>query len=734
MANWWDAAPLADTKSPAAVVPATPAAAPSAGSSWWEAAPLANEGGRTAPEIIPGKDGAPTRVVMDMSKSKPDKGVLDAGARGVASGLTANFSDEIRGLVEAGGANPDDPASVYKLIGGALKYWGGDTKAKETYDTTVKRERDLTKTAEEQHPVASIAGNIAGAVALPVGAAANAATLGGRMVAGAGVGAALGGAAGAGEGIGAADTASRAAMGVGVGGVVGAAAPAVLAGVASAGRGISRAVEPLTNAARGFRDPDGEAARRVTASIARDYRAGDPGLTGAEFRASQAAGQPTTVIDLGGETTRALARSSANTSPEGRGVLTRAIDDRFEGQSGRLEGWFNQTFHYPNAHSQQQAIDQLERTVNNAGYQRAYRIGDRDIMTPELERLLGAPAVADAMRSAVERGQNRAIVQGMGAFNPRVTVENGVVRFNRGANGAPAYPNIQLWDYTYRELRDAAQQAFRAGRNEEGGAMSSLAQTLRGELDTAVPAFGQARGVAANFFRAENALEAGQNFVAQNFGNREARAAIAQMRPLERQLFQDGFVSRYVEQIRNSPDRRNVLNQIANSPAAREKINIALGPQRATELETFLRVETAMDAARGAVQGNSTTVRQLMEGGLAGGVGYGAATGDWNPQSLFTAAFVGGVARGVASRANQTIDQRVARRVADMLVSPDPGVLQRGMTLVARNPRYLEALRNADNSLARVAGEQSGGVPAIQAGGVSRAEDQQPGIPRPPGQ
>jgi hypothetical protein len=666
---------------------------------------------------------------MDMS-GKPDRGALDAGARGVAQGFTANFSDEIRGLVEASGANPNDPASLGKLISGALKYWGGDAEAKKAYETAVTRERDLNKTAEEQHPVASIAGNVAGAVALPLGAAGQAATLPGRMAAGAGVGTVLGGAAGAGEGIGAADTASRAAMGAGVGGIVGAAAPAALAGVAAAGRGIARATEPLRNAYRGFRDPEGEAARRVTASIARDYRNADPGLSGAEFRAARAEGQPVTVIDLGGETTRALARSSANTSPEGRGVLNRAIDDRFEGQSGRLEGWFNQTFHYPNAHSQQQAIDQLERTVNRTGYERAYRLGDRDIMTPELDRLLGAPAVADAMRSAVERGQNRAIVQGMGAFNPRATVENGVVRFNRGANGAPAYPNLQLWDYTYRELRDAAQRAFRSGSNEEGGAMQSLAQALRNELDTAIPAYGQARGVAASFFRAENALEAGQNFVAQNFGNREARAAIAQMRPLERQLFQDGFVSRYVEQIRNSPDRRNVLNQINNSPAAREKIEIALGPQRSAELETFLRVETAMDAARGAVQGNSTTTRQLIEAGLAGGVGYGTATGDWNPQNVFTAAFVGGLARGAASRANQSIDQRVARRVADMLVSPDPRVLQRGMTLVARQPRYLDALRNADNSLARVVGEQSGSVPAIQGMGVSRAEDQ-PNIPGP---
>ena len=50
-----------------------------------------------------------------------DKGALDAGARGVAKGATANFYDELRGLVEASGASPHDPASVYNLGKGAYK-------------------------------------------------------------------------------------------------------------------------------------------------------------------------------------------------------------------------------------------------------------------------------------------------------------------------------------------------------------------------------------------------------------------------------------------------------------------------------------------------------------------------------------------------------------------------------------------------------------------------------------
>jgi hypothetical protein len=714
MANWWDDAPLAKTTSQPK-------------SDWFKDAPLAPgasvEGGRLNS--------------VSVNKPAPSMSMPDALARGAAQGASFNFYDELKAAGAAGGAGEGEPGvggfkreGLDQVIMGLAKYWFGDKDAESKYNEVVGKERAYTKKVEEERPGSYLAGNIAGAVAAPAGAV-NAAARGARMAQGAVAGAVTGGLSGAGDGEGVADRAARAGSGAVVGGAVGAVIPPIVEGATALVRaGASR----IGNAVRGVVNADDEAARRVALGLERDTNI-DPNavnrLTPQEFVTQQQAGNPVAIMDMGGDTTRALARSSANTSPEGRAALERTINDRFEGQTERTAGWFNRAFNYPNAHAQQQAIDQLERTVNRPGYERAYRLGDRDIMSPELERLLGAPAVADAMRNAVERGQNRAIVQGMGAFNPRVTVENGVVQFNRGANGAPAYPNLQLWDYTYRELRDAADRAFRSGSNEEGSALRSLAVTLRNELDTAVPAFGQARGVAAGFFRAENALEAGQNFVTQNFGNREARAAIARMNPLERKLFQDGFVSRYIEKINNSPDRRNVLNQIANSPGAREQIEIALGPQRARELEAFLRVEGLMELARPAVQGNSTTARQLAELGLAGGtytVGTGGNVTNPDASAIMNAALVYGAARG-----RNVINERVSRRVGEMLASQDPQHVLRGIQIVTNNRQMFNSLRSADAGLARIGGSQSSGVPALQSMGIGRADDE-PNVPRPPGQ
>jgi hypothetical protein len=700
-----------------------PQVAPAAGN-WWDADPVAEPQAATPQTETPSTSGRP-RIVIDTNKigqTEPqptgggqDRGVLDATARGAAQGLTANFGDEIRGLVEASGANPDDPASVYKLISGALQYFGGDAEAKKRYDEATARERGLNAAAEEEHPVASTVGGIGGALALPLGIGANAATLPGRMAAGAGVGAGLGAASGAGEGSGALDRTSRAITGAGIGGALGGVAPAAIEGVV---RGARALATPVANTVRGIRDVDSEAARRVVGAIQRD-QALDPQaarrLNPNEFAASVQSGGPANLMDLGGETTRALARSAANTSPEGRAVLNRGINDRFEGQTDRVTGWLRSTFHYPDAAAQSKAIDDVAKTVNKPAYAKAYAQGRAGIWDDELSELSQAPIVQDAVKAATKQAQNKAA--GSGSGNVARWVNNGK-------------PTLEFWDLVKRQIDQEINVARRAGRNEDVATLSEVKNTIVSKLDDAVPSYAEARAGAAQFFGAQDALEAGQNFVARNMSSADARRALSKMSSTERQLFQDGFVSRYIETLNQTGDRRSILNKIAESPAAREKLNVALGRERAEELEAGLRVEGIMDLARNAVQGNSTTARQLAELGLAGGtytVGTGGNVLSPSPSALFNAALVYGAARG-----RGVINERLSRRVAEMLASNDPRILLQGIRTVTRNQNLFNSLRAADRGLARLGGENapSSVFPAV---GVSRANDQ-PDEPWPPGQ
>jgi hypothetical protein len=238
---------------------------------------------------------------------------------------------------------------------------------------------------------------------------------------------------------------------------------------------------------------------------------------------------------------------------------------------------------------------------------------------------------------------------------------------------------------------------------------------LRGELDNMVPAYKQARGTAAQFFDVEDALEAGEAYAAaaKSFNNAEVREVFKQMKPVERYTFRKGFASRYLTNIENSPDRRNLVARLANSPAEREKLDIALGPNRARELEAFLHIEQIMDLPRTAL-GNSTTARQLIESGLAGpsgqlglaGVaGMASSGGDlMDPTTYIVGALTYGARRG-----QQNIDQRMARIIAEMLASNDPQVLQQGLRQVAAHGGAMDALRQVSQTLAQ-GGKAGGGA------------------------
>ena len=621
----------------------------------------------------------------------PTTGVGEAIGRGVTQGLTFNFGDELQGILAAGGKQPDQPADLSHLITGLYNYWKDDPDAAKAYDDRVKQERDRTALVEKEHPIAYNLAQVGSTLAIPGIGEAEGLGLGARALRSAGTGAAFGAASGLGEGEDTTDRLGRAASGGTVGGVVGGvASPLInlaLTGAKSAGTKIF-----------GGLNPDNTAAKYVAAGVDRDIRA-DPGAANRLTPPELAATPDARVVDLGGSATRALARTATNISPEADAALKRVVNDRFAGQSDRVNNWFNQNFHYPNAEATQAALDDVERTVNNKNYAKAFSAGDKPIMTPDMQHMVdNAPAVTDAIKAAIPEVKNRAVAMGMGARNPGIRFEAGMPVFDRGP------PNLQFWDNVKRQLDARAAKGFREG-DPNASSYSTLAKKLRNELDTQVSEYAPARQGAARFFGAENAMDAGSKFFNNQMTAEQGRQALARFSPTERRLFQDGFVTEYMDKIAGRGDRTNVLNQIANSPKAREKLNVALGPQKTSELEAHLRGENIMDRARGAITGNSTTVAQLAAAGIIG-AGTGYEVGDLRGATMGTvmsAALAAGAKHG-----NAKVNQQVMQRVGEMLASRDPSVVDRGRRLIARSEKMMNVLRHADTLVAKVTGAEGG--------------------------
>lgn len=614
-------------------------------------------------------------VGADKTPSMAEGMVRAAGTGVPIVGGLLNKADAATDAALAPIVDPLLPDSMQKL---PEKTFGG------RYHHALDIQQGKDKSFETEHPIADAVAEIAGGLASTGAAASTGAgakllgltgkTLPQMIGRGALSGAAINGTDAAVRG----DNPLTAAA---IGGAVGAVAPAV-------GRLATAASGRIASTARAIRDPAGEASRRAAIALDHDIRVGDQGLNAQEFFDAKRGGDPVALADIGGEATRALARSAANTSPGARTELNGLIDSRFESQAPRMAQWLQRTFHYPNADAQHEALDKVARTVNRPGYAKAYSEGANLPFDENLEQISQAPVVQDAIRKAMVSAKNDAARAGFTPpKNPFTSDSNGRIKLRTNADGSVMRPSLQFWDIVKRNLD-------RIGTRES----KDWARVLREHLDTLVPSYGKARAGAASFFGAGNALEAGQDFVgaSQRFGINATRKALAKMSPDERQLFQDGYVSRLIQTIEKTPDRQSVVNRIANSPAAKEEINVALGRDRANEFMARMHVEDIMDLARKAVQGNSTTARQLVELGIAGGVGgYESWKGD--PQALMKAALVYGAMRGQG-----VIDERVASEVAKLLVSDDIGKLAKGMRILAKNKNLTAAIKNADAALASI--------------------------------
>ena len=345
-----------------------------------------------------------------------------------------------------------------------------------------------------------------------------------------------------------------------------------------------------------------------------------------------------------------------------------------------------------------------------------------------------------AMKRAISSGKDRDVAMGLGGFNPMVNVSpDGRIVFNKGAQGVPTYPNLQYWDQVKRELDSVANQAKRSG--DTASVAGDLSRILRNELDNKVPSYQNARGIAEQYFGESNALEAGRKLAGKRADPNEVALAMRKMKPDERSLFQEGYASDLADRtIANIRDTRDLTKAIFATPNERKMIATVFGPGGVQHIQNRMALETIMNGARNAM-GNSTTARQLIEAGLAGGAITGYATG-WDPAKMIEGAGASATARfgagkflsGQIAKGAQNligkVDATTARRVAALLTSDDPRLLREGYQMAQKNKSIGDGLRAIANKVALAGQAQarqpaSNAVKALQGPVTGRADDQQ---------
>jgi len=575
----------------------------------------------------------------------------------------------------------------------------------ERYSTNLERQRAMDEADRLMNPAARLSGQAAGlvgtAMVLPGVNVVKEGARGAATVNAAATGGLYGAATGAIESDGGlADKTVAGMYGGMLGGAIGGAAPSVIRGASALARATGGFAGKATAPFRAAVTPEAEAARRVNEALARD------GVTAPAARLAelQSTGANAVIGDIGGETTRRLARSASNLSSEAGDALSGAVSDRFASQGDRvvdiLKGF--------GPSSAGKTLDELQaaaRQSNKPAYEFFRRQSERGAWTPELEQLAQAPAVQDAIRSVIKTGANKTVVDGMPPIrNPFSSDAAGNLRLARQADGSIAYPNGQFWDYVQRELRGKAGEAARSGNNDLARDYGNLRKALLDHVDELFPAFKTARSGAAHFFQAEDALEAGQKFVTARLANDEARKAVDRMRPAERELFAEGFRSDLIAKIREIGDGRDLVKAVFGKPAARERVEIALGKDQAAQLQAALTVETALLPLQAAVKGNSTTPQQLANLLAAGGMpAAGGAVGFLHGRDS-ASTVAGALAGAVLKRGNTKIQQGLAKEIGKMLASDDLKLIRRATKLATKSPSALRFIQDFADEAAKLGG------------------------------
>ena len=547
-----------------------------------------------------------------------------------------------------------------------------------TFAESKKKAGEIRRMDKMRNPVTDTAGQVTGAVAPMMALGATA--LGGRALGVTGpsltgrIGASgvstgvISGADTAARGGSSDDIAQSSAIGTGIGSAI----PFLGAGLNALGRGVRSAIGTRVSAPH-----------RVKAALDADIASGQV-ISPADDAAAAASGQRLLNIDRGGEATRALARSAANVDPNARAIIERTASDRFASQYGRAQEFITRIVGNVDDVSFRENLTEAARIANKPLYAKARNSpAAKSMWDSEFERFMQAPAVQQAVRGAMKKSGNRAVIEGSGVIRNPFRDVDGTLTMKEGVT-----PNLDFWNAVKIELDDMIGVSRRAGERSQAADLTQIKRLLVNKLDEAVPEYAAARAGAARFFEAEDALDAGKKFVSQNKDIREAAKAVKKMTPEERKAFAVGFSGELLEKMGNVRDRANVIDRVWGNPNARAKIELAIGKKRARELEQFARIETIMDKLRGAM-GNSTTARQLQELGLAGGAGVSAGylTNDWQVGLM-----VGLGTRG-ARYAGDKVSEGVAKRVAKLLISEDPKDLQKAISLASNNPRFAKALQ-----------------------------------------
>lgn len=375
------------------------------------------------------------------------------------------------------------------------------------------------------------------------------------------------------------------------------AAPILADGVAAVGRGAGAPIRAAYN-------PQGVAAEKVGEALARDLTR--PGTTptaadiatraGDRLQSMSDGNRSVRLADVGGENTQGLLRASANMPNEARQGVKRMLDDRQANQWARIEGAADKGL-APGRRMEQTVDDLIAARDAAAAPMFAQAFATPTPLTPRLTGVLSRPGIQEIVR--------------------RVAIK----LENEGKQLAPS--NNTEWLHRVKlELDDLIGQskmAEKMGNTPQAGFDTRTLVTLKNDMLNAIshPTYKRALKDYAGPSALKTAAERGESEFMKASAY-EIRSALKAMTPAEQEMYRLGAKQAMFTRMEGPNVTRDLTDGMFGSAGIQARLG-ALFPDRKQlrEFQKALITEAKMADTRKAAQGNSTTPKQLAEGGEA---------------------------------------------------------------------------------------------------------------------
>lgn len=246
--------------------------------------------------------------------------------------------------------------------------------------------------------------------------------------------------------------------------------------------------------------------------------------------------------------------------------------------------------------------------------------------------------------------------------------------------------SIKVLDYAKRVLDDEISAAQRSGAGNYARSRTLIKNELLQIMDDASPDYKAARAKSSDYLTVQSAMDKGKSFM--QLDPELLKKSVSKMKPDEREAFKIGVGKQIRDLVDKTNEGGNPFNKVFGNKFQRDRLMAVLSPEEFKGLESGLRAENRLFKMRNEVLGGSPTTSKAMAAAEIAAGGADAlqtlATGNIKAVGLSQV-------KNIIAKAFDGINDRTAEQISRIIYETDPAQKVILLERAVKNPQLTEA-------------------------------------------